>query len=100
METSIGYANTIIPKVLYLVNGKSGIKWLEIGKKMHDHWGVIWAPAAINRFVKKLRGCLAMGKKRLSQQPGKGEGRGGIASSFNLRPEEAAPRVTAPGAVH
>jgi hypothetical protein len=39
METSIGYAHTIIPKVLYPVNGKRGIKWLEIGKKMHDHCG-------------------------------------------------------------
>ena len=39
METSIGYENTIIPKVLYPVNGKSGIKWLEIGKKIRDRWG-------------------------------------------------------------
>jgi hypothetical protein len=48
--------------------------------------GVIWAQAAMNGFVKKLRGCLAMGNKRLSQQPRKGEGRGGIASSSDLRP--------------
>jgi len=34
----------------------------------------------MNRLVKKLRGCFAMGKERLSQQPRKGEGRGGIAS--------------------
>ncbi len=39
MEISIGYANTIILKVLYPVNGKSGIKWLEIGKKIRDRWG-------------------------------------------------------------
>lgn len=56
METSIGYASTIIPKVLYPVNGESDIKWLE----NCDRWGVIWARAAMNRFVKRLRGCFAM----------------------------------------
>jgi len=34
MDTSIGYANTIITKFLYSVNGESNTKWLEIGKKM------------------------------------------------------------------
>jgi hypothetical protein len=54
-----------------------------------ENWrplGVIKAQAAMNRFVKKLRGCFAMGKKRLSQQPREGEGRGGIASGSDPRP--------------
>jgi hypothetical protein len=41
---------------------------------------------AMNRFVKKLRGCLAMGRERSSQQPREGEARGGIASGSDLRP--------------
>jgi hypothetical protein len=37
----------------------------------------------MNGFVKKLRGCFAMGKKRLSQPPRKGEERGEIANGPN-----------------
>jgi hypothetical protein len=38
------------------------IKWLEFGKEIHDYRKVIWAQAAMDRFVKKLRGRFAMGK--------------------------------------
>jgi len=52
---------------------------------MHDHLGVIWAQAAMNRFVKELRGCFARAKKRLSQQPREGERRGEITSGSDPR---------------
>jgi hypothetical protein len=63
METSIGYANTIIPKALYPVNRASGIKWLEIGKKIRDRWGQFgtpkWQIADLNLTARTLYATIS-----------------------------------------